>query len=450
MAGKLSWRERIAYTIGGLGLQTVYMFITTYFQAFMTDTLGIGAGAAGIILVIARIWDGINDPMCGVLADKTRTRWGSYRPWVVGGVIPAAVFGVLCFFSPNAGVTAKIIYIAIVYICFGMSFTAFDMPFGCLANTMTEDYDERGLLGVLREIGSNAGQLVAAQVGGAILGAICGVGAYTSGAYMAAAAVLGAIMVVSLVFCVINCKERVPNQGDPISFKMAFKGLFSNKHALQLGVIVFMFILFLAFHMGWVYYYAVWYLGNPMLIAPLITCVTAPAIVVLFFTAKIMQALGKKNTIILGGAILILAGILFLIGGTSVTMAYAASIVAGIGQSFPLAAVWACIPDAADVGEAATGIRCPGMLFTYTSFMLKVAGALCGGLASLFLVIFGYDGMAAAQTASCVQGIYWVNGLMVAIPGLLIILCTLPYKLDRKAVQEATAKLRAAREKAQK
>ena len=94
MAGKLSWRERIAYTIGGLGLQTVYMFITTYFQAFMTDTLGIGAGAAGIILVIARIWDGINDPMCGVLADKTRTRWGSYRPWVVGGVIPAAVFGV--------------------------------------------------------------------------------------------------------------------------------------------------------------------------------------------------------------------------------------------------------------------------------------------------------------------------------------------------------------------
>ena len=78
------------------------------------------------------------------------------------------------------------------------------------------------------------------------------------------------------------------------------------------------------------------------------------------------------------------------------------------------------------------------------------AGALCGGLASLFLVIFGYDGMAAAQTASCVQGIYWVNGLMVAIPGLLIILCTLPYKLDRKAVQEATAKLQAAREKVQK
>ena len=149
-------------------------------------------------------------------------------------------------------------------------------------------------------------------------------------------------------------------------------------------------------------------------------------------------------------AILSYFGILFLIGGTSVTMAYAASIVAGIGQSFPLAAVWACIPDAADVGEAATGIRCPGMLFTYTSFMLKVAGALCGGLASLFLVIFGYDGMAAAQTASCVQGIYWVNGLMVAIPGLLIILCTLPYKLDRKAVQEATAKLQAAREKVQK
>lgn len=439
MNGKLSWKERIAYTIGGVGLQTIYMFITTYFMAFMTDTLGIGAGAAGIILVVARIWDGINDPICGVLADKTRTRWGSYRPWIVCGVVPAAVFGTLCFFSPNIAVTGKIIFIAIVYIGFGMSFTAFDMPFGCLANTMTEDYDERSLLGSLREIGSNAGQLIAAQLGGAILGAVCGAGAYTSKGYMLAAGVLSIITVLCLFYCTWHCKERVPMQGDPITFKESFKGLLSNKYALLLGLIVFAFVLFLAFHMSWVYYYAVWYLGNPGLIAPLISCVTAPAIIVLFFTPTIMKVLGKKNTMILGGAILVVAGIMFLAAKTSVTMAYAASIVSGIGQSFPLAVCWACIPDASDVGEAKTGIRCPGILFTYSSFMIKISGAVCGWLASIFLVLMKYDGLATSQTQECINGIYQINAWMVVIPGVLIMVLSLFYRLDRKTVEEATA-----------
>lgn len=110
-------------------------------------------------MLIARIWDAINDPMMGVIADRTRSRWGSYRPWAFFATIPMGIFLVLTFTNVGLTGTAKVIYCAVMYICFGMSNTASLIPLGSMANVMTDDNQERAVLGSFREFGSSIGNL---------------------------------------------------------------------------------------------------------------------------------------------------------------------------------------------------------------------------------------------------------------------------------------------------
>ena len=438
---RLSWNERIAYCIGCVGLIITFFFISTYFLIFLTDTYGITAMAGGMIITIARIWDAINDPMIGVLADRSRSKWGVYRPWLVRFCIPIAFFTGLCFCAPDFDTTMKTVFIAVIYIIFGMLHTCANMPFGILANVMTQDYAERGVLGAARELGSNFGQLIAQNVGAALLAVFCGSGAYTSIGYMKTAWILGAFSIICLLWCAKNVKERVQPTIEKISYKQSMVALFKNKYALIAGLVAFFFMTFLFFRLTWQSYYCIYYLENPALIAPILTAMNLPPIAILFIAPKIIKKFGKRNTMILGGVIIVISGIVFMAAKNSVPMIFVASVIAGVGQSFPLTAVWAALPDAADWGEVKNGIRSPGIIFTYGTFMVKMGQAITAAFAGGILTLIGYDGLAATQTAEAINGLYMANWIMIIIPGILVIIAAIPYALSEAKYEEVRIKL---------
>lgn len=427
---RLGWNERIAYFIGYTGIIITYFYISTYFLFFLTDTYGVSAMAAGLIITLARLWDAVNDPMCGVLTDRTRSKIGSYRPWLFGFCIPVAFFCGLCFTAPDFSTTMKTVYIAIIYILFGMAHTCINMPAGTLANVMTQSYQERGVLGVARELGSNVGQLIAQNLGAALLVAFCGTGAYTAAGYAKTGWVLGAISVVLVLYCAIFCKERVEPTVEKVTLKTSLQSLVKNKKALNLGLIGFCFMIFLFFRLSWQVYFCINYLGNPALIAPLLTAMNLPPIAILFVTPWLIKKIGKRNIMILGGAIIIVGGILFAIAQANVTLLYVASIILGIGQALPLTGVWAALPDAADWGEVNNKIHAPAAVYTYGTFMVKLGQAVTAWIAGWILSGIGYDGMAATQAAGVATGIYNANWIMIVVGGLLVILASLPYKLN--------------------
>lgn len=129
--------------MGSLGNNIVYAFITTYLLVFYTEDFGIAAGTVSVMFLVTRIWDGLNDPIMGIVVDNTNTKWGRFRPYLLFVPFIMAIFTVLCFLNPDLTQTQKVIYAYITYILWGMSFTAMDIPYWSMSATITQDSVER-------------------------------------------------------------------------------------------------------------------------------------------------------------------------------------------------------------------------------------------------------------------------------------------------------------------
>ena len=141
---ELSFSERLIWAMGqSTGRQFITALVSTYILVFLTDAFGIAAGAAGIIMTVAAIWDAINDPMLGSLADRTKSRWGKYRPYLLFVPFPLAVVSVLLFAAPNLTGAGKVAYAAVLYICYGMLVTCIEIPYSAMLPAMTRNEMER-------------------------------------------------------------------------------------------------------------------------------------------------------------------------------------------------------------------------------------------------------------------------------------------------------------------
>lgn len=155
--------ERIRYAIGGIGFPYAVLMYSSVIMYYFTDILGISAAAAGILLLVARVWDGINDPMMGVIVDKTKSRWGKARPYIFAGGLILAVFNYLLFTNPGIeGEGGKLAWAYFTYIGFGMSYTVFVMALKVYASRLTKDRDEITKLSSMSFIGTSIASIFAA------------------------------------------------------------------------------------------------------------------------------------------------------------------------------------------------------------------------------------------------------------------------------------------------
>ena len=151
----------VCYSFGDLASQFVWTFVGSYLTIFYTDIVGLAPVAISAIMLGARIWDAINDPMMGAIAERTQSKWGRFRPYIAFGCPFLAIFGVLTFTNPFSGISAAgVIWAAVTYVIAGMLYTLVNIPYGALAGVMTEDAEQRVKINTSRNIGMNIGMLI--------------------------------------------------------------------------------------------------------------------------------------------------------------------------------------------------------------------------------------------------------------------------------------------------
>lgn len=443
---KLSFRERLGYGLGTAGEQFPNFLIQSYLFGYFNLVVGLNAAVISSIMLIARIWDAVNDPMMGVIADRTRSRWGSYRPWAFFATIPMGIFLILTF--TNVGLTggAKIIYCAVMYILFGMSNTASLIPLGSMANVLTDDNQERAVLGTFREFGSSIGNLACSIVIPAIVTAFINSGMGEAKGYQLTAVVLSVLCIVFLAITFFTTTERITPPAPEKNILKSFLVLKNNVPGIC--IILFFFFITTAIITRQMFnnmYYGPYVLGDMALGNTLMMVMSVAPFFILYFIPKIAFKFGKKFQLVLGCIVVIVGGILFWLAGTSPAMNLVASFVVGLGQVLTFSGVWSMIPDTADYGEYINGVHAPGAMYSLANFGLKIGMTAASTLMGIGLTMAGFDQTAAVQAAGVAEGLQAFNAISLIVPTVCALLCLIPYKLTAEKSREVTETLAARR-----
>lgn len=433
---KLSLKERLGYGLGTAGEQFPNFLVQTFLFAYFNLVVGLNAGVIATIMLIARVWDAINDPLMGIIADHTRSRWGSYRPWAFFATIPMGIFLVLTFTNVGLTSTAKVIYCGAMYILFGMSNTASLIPLGSMANVLTDSNQERAVLGSFREFGSSIGNLAGSIAVPAIVTAFIKSGMGEARGYQLTAVVLSILCFVFLGITFFTTKERIEPPKNPVSFIASLKVLKGNVPGIC--IILFFFFITTAIITRQMFnaYYGIYVLGNEGLGNSLLMVMSIAPFFLLYFIPRIAAKWGKKFQLVLGCVVIIIGAILFYLAGTNGPMNLIASFIIGWGQVLTFSGTWSVIPDAADYGEYKNNVHAPGAMYAIANFGLKMGMTMASTLLGWGLMASGFDQTAAVQAAGVANGLRIFNAVSLIIPIVCALLVLIPYKLTAEKSKE--------------
>lgn len=440
---KLSWGERIGYGLGDLGSNMVWGMTTAFLLFFYTDVFGITAAAAGTLLLVARIFDAVNDPVMGMVTERVHTRWGKFRHYLLFGAPFLGIFLVLTFSTPDFSASGKLIYAYITYIGLGAIYTATNLPYGALATTMTQDPADRNSLSTLRSFGAVLGGGLIVGVATPALVEILGGGNPARG-FQLVAIIFGLIGFVCLWVTFATSKERyVASEQSQVSFGELLGILKSNTPFILLAISV----LFTAsggfIRLAAPPFYVTYYVNQPELLGPFLGLGTIGIFAGLFIGQFLATKLGKRKTYIVGQIILGVASLgLYFIPSTAVPLILACYILGSVGFGMGFALIWSMISDTVEYAEWKTGIRTEGGIYSVASFVMKLASAVAGGVPALILARTAYVPN-VEQTELALNGINWMMSLVPGLFALAAIIPLLSYKLDENLFAQIVSDLKA-------
>ncbi|SET09168.1 glycoside-pentoside-hexuronide (GPH):cation symporter [Anaerobranca gottschalkii] len=413
---KVSNFQVLAYGMGSLGNNIIYAFITTYLLVFYTDVFGIGAGIIAIMYLIARIWDGLNDPIMGIIVDNTNTRWGRFRPYLLYVPFVMAVFTILCFYNPQLSDKGKVIYAYITYILWGMSFTAMDIPYWSMSAAITQNPVERNKVVMVPRTFAMIGFLV---VNVLTLPLVKALGSWTT------VAVIYAIFAV--VFTLITfffVQERVVVKREKRqSIKDVINLFLANK---PLRMLIYSMIIvegLNAVRLTLTYYYLRYNLNSEDAIPIFLGLYLLMNIVGAVITPILAKKYGKKNLAFYSVLITALTSVgMFFTGYSSLVYIFIWNILGAIAMGSSNIAMTSMLADCVEYGQWKTGNRAEGMVFSTNIFKTKLASAIGGALGAATLHISGYV-PEVAQTKATLDIIHLFFTL---VPGLICLLALLP------------------------
>lgn len=424
---KLSKLTLLAYGCGDFASNLCWTFIGSYLSVFYTDVVGMTPAAASAIMLIAKLWDGVNDPMFGAIAERTNTKWGRFRPYILFGSPILAFFSVLAFTRLGSG-TAAVVWAAFTYIGCGMLYTVVNLSYGSLSTVMTTDLDDIAKLNSWRMMGTNLSSVLLNAITPPLLLKFSGSENYTAGAY-AKIAVIFAICALPLFFFVfIQCKERITPASDAVKVPLgqSIRTVVTNVPLMLVFVIQLLAMTAFFGRMGVVIYYLMYNVQDFTLISAFMSLPSLFTIIGIFLTMGFTVKVGKKKMAALGytgsGVALIL---IYVIGETmgysNIPLLLALHCVYGFFCfSFPIP--MAMIPDAINYQEDKKGIRSDGTSYATVSLSTKFGSAF--GVSGA-LLIMGATGYVAntQQTQSALGGINLTVNLLF---GVMFLLCLIP------------------------
>ena len=432
---KLPFKEKVGYALGDTASHFVWDMVGFWLMFFYTDIYGISAAAAGTIMLIARFWDMAIDPLIGVLSDRTNTRWGKFRPYILFGAVPYAVLSVLTFTTPNFGEFGKILYAGTTYVLLMTAYAFINLPYSALGAVMSPDTYERAGLNTYRFIAGFVGQFVVTGLA-LTLAEFFGGGDKAQGFQYTI--VLFAFL--SLVFFFITfktTKERVsPPKEQENSLRGDFSSLFKNKAWVILAIVGIISFIMFAIQNAAVAYYFKYYIGNENNVQLFNVVGTVALIVALPLSKPLAKRFGNRNVFI-GSSII--SGIFFMLiylpGVDNLVSVYIFNVLAKMAYAPAVPLLWTMIADSADYGEWTTGRRATGLYFSAAVFAQKAGWGIGAALAGWILAISQFVPN-AVQTDTAITGI---KLLVSVIPGLLYMSCAIFmifYKIDSKTTEQ--------------
>lgn len=428
--------ERFSYGCGDFGCNIIYTAMSAFLMLYYTDYAGVSALAVGTIMMVSRLFDGISDILMGVIVDRTKSRFGKARPWLLRMCIPFAIAGVLLFSVPSSWAsTPKLVYVFITYnLVSTVIYTAINVPYSALNALMTQDPYERSVLSIFRNLLATAGTLT---INTCTLPLVEYFGD-NAPAWTKTFCVLGLLAITAFLINFFGTKERVKPAGakegevEDVPFVTGIKALFRNKYWIMMTAMLALFFLMYSVNGGATVYYAKDVLGNRNLVGTINGIFNVVQIVGMFFIAMLVKKYGKRNVFALGLVLDIIGMLILNFSGGVMSIIVVSSVIRGIGNACGGATMWAMVSDTIDYGEWKTGVRTEGLVNSACSFGYKIGNGIGSALLGLILEIGGYVGEAATQTASAITSIrvcfIWIP-IGVYIAGLVIMKF---YHLDKE------------------
>ncbi|MFC3927756.1 MFS transporter [Streptococcus caprae] len=433
---KLSFIERFAYGSGDFAGNIVYSAISVFLVFYYTDVVNVNPGVVGSIMLISRIFDGFSDILMGLIVDRTKSKFGKARPWLLWMCMPYAISAVILFSVPaNATDTFKMVYVFLSYnLVSTIIFTAINVPYATMNAMMTQNQYERTLLGTFRMLLATAGTLF---INTFTLKVVHFFGD-TPRAWTMTFLVFGLMTIAIFLFNFFFTHERVvedsieSNEASKINVKDEFRALFRNKYWLMMAGLIFFLYLSLTVNGGSAVYFAKAVLNDQNLVTPLGNAGTIAQIATMFFVAPLTKKIGKRNAFFIGIGITGVSYVALAIAQGGYELILIANVIKGIGNGFAASCMWGMLSDTIEYGEWKTGIRTAGLANAASSFGSKVGSGLGGALLGWVMAAGGYDGSAAVQSASAISSVnvaYIYIPLAITIVSLVILWF---YKLDNE------------------
>ena len=438
---KVPFISKLAYGMGDVGCNFSWMFVGNFLMIFYTDVFGISMSAVATLMLFSRFWDAINDPIIGGLSDKTHTRWGRYRPWLLFAAPLTALVLILTFWAhPDWSQTHKIIYMAVTYCILVLGYTCVNIPYGTLCGAMTQNMTERAQI--------NTSRSVSAMIAIGIINIITipliewlGNGNARQG-YLLIAILYGTIFAVCHIFCFAKTKEVVEVPvAQKIPLRLQLQAVAKNKPYLLalLGQVLFGFILY-GRNADLLCYFT--YVENDAVLFTYYSmAIIIPSIIGAACFPKVFQLTSNKgwaaSVFAFGTGITIIALFFF----SPVTSPIPFYLFAALSQFFFSGfntAIYAIIPDCVEYGEWRTGIRNDGFQYAFISLGNKIGMALGTALLALSLGWAGYE----ANTTQNEAVVAIMRHSFSTIPGILWVVTALAlffYKLDKRSYNRILA-----------
>ncbi len=443
-AGRLSKKTLFAYGMGDFASNLTNTFMGSYLSIFYTDVVGLTPAVVSAIMLIARIWDAINDPMFGAIAERTNTKKGRFRPYIFYFTPFLALAAVLTF--TTLGGKSGAIYAAVTYIAYGMLYTVVNLSYGSLSTVMTTNPEDISQLTSWRMMGTNLSSVVLSALSPVIMGAISGSDTFTGQSYTITMIIYAVLSIPMFYFVYANCKEVVKpvNEGQKVSLSLSLKTVVTNK-PLMLGFCMMIFAMFAFFgRMGVVIYYIIYVMQKPQYISVFMSLPSIMTVIGILLTKNYIVRWGKKKMAAIGyiGAGITLIVMYFVDPSNFALMVVLHALYGFFCFSFPIP--MSMIPEAINYQEDRTGIRTDGLAYAATSLSTKVGNAFGPAMALLVMGAFGYVAN-AQQTAEAMQGINLATNLVFGICYLLALIPLAFYPLNAEKNAQIQASLDAKR-----
>ncbi len=460
---KIRLSEKIGYGLGDMSSSMFWKLFGAYLMIFYTDVFGISAAVVGTMFAVTRVWDSFFDPVVGAVADRTSSRWGRFRPYLLFLAVPFGVIGILTFLTPPFGQTGKIVYAFITYALMMMVYSAINVPYASLLGVMSPNPADRNTLATYRMTFAYLGSflalllfmpLVNAFGGGNSGGPMLSWLTAPQAGWLMAVGVIAVVCVLLFLGCFALTKERVrPVRQGKTSLKTDLRDLLHNRPwwiLLGAGVAS---LVFNSIRDGATVYYFKYYvdetavgsisfLGLPFVLSGLYLAVGQAAnILGVILAAPVSNRIGKRRTFMAAMAVASVLSIAFFwLGKDQLVPIFILQALISVcaGSIFPL--LWSMYADCADYSELQTGNRATGLIFSSSSMSQKFGWAFGTAITGWMLAQFGFQAN-AVQSAETLQGIRMFLSLLPAAGAFLSLVFIYFYPLSEQKMRQITHEL---------